>query len=135
MRFTGWCFLMAGFVAGCSTVSQELETAPELMTASGQVKVTGSDEQNQKVKIDVKHLARPERVQPGAKVFVLWAQPTEPKGSPVQNLGAFSVDEDLRAALEAKTPYSKFDVFVTAEPGREATSPTGKRLLWSRIDY
>lgn len=121
-------------VAGCSGMQRDFEASQDLLTATGHVKVSDTGNNNHKLTIEMKHLAKPEKVQPGAKVFVLWAQPTEIAGAPVQNLGAFTVDDDLKAAMEAITPHSKFDLFVTAESSREAMAPTGKRLMWSKID-
>ncbi len=122
-------------ISSCSTMTRDLEAAPELLTAKGEVAVSPTDNENRKVVLSVKHLAQAEKVQPGAKLFVMWVQPVEPAGAPVQNLGAFNVSSDLDAKITGTTPHSKFDVFVTAENAREATAPTGRRLLWSKINY
>lgn len=129
-----WCLGIAFLVSGCSTTKKNFETAPELLTASGTIKVSTRDEHNRSVTVAVKHLAKPERVQPGASIYVLWVQPFQLSGSPAQNIGAFTVDNEFSGDLEATTTHQKFDAFVTAEPSREATSPSGRRMLWTRLD-
>ena len=121
-------------IASCSTVKRNFEVAPELLTASGTVKISSLDNHNQTVSVDVKNLAKPEKAQPGATVYVLWLQPLEMVGAPPQNIGAFNVDKNFSAELSSATTHNKFELFVTAEPNGEAIGPSGKRLLWTRID-
>ena len=121
-------------IAGCSTTRNEFEVAPELLTASGTAKVSKLNNQNLAVAVEVKNLAKPEKTQPGAAVYVLWMQPMDAVGAPPQNLGAFNVDKNYYAELDATTTHSKFDLFVTAEPSGQSIGPSGKRLMWTRVE-
>ena len=130
----GLFFLVANLVAGCTTTKRDLSVAPELLSASGTVKSSPLEHNNKKILIDVKNLAKPEKAQPGASVYVVWVQPFELPGAPPQNIGRFNVNDDLNAEFSSSTSHQKFDVFVTAEPSGESVSPSGKKALWARIE-
>jgi hypothetical protein len=72
-------------------------------------------------------------VKSGATAYVVWLQPAEAK-EPI-NMGILTVDKDLNGQLQFKTPFPKFDVFVTAEanPTVQAPSEPG-RLLTAAVD-
>ena len=134
MRLFGLLAVVVSLVSGCATYDGPMQTAPELLTAKAELEVKKVQNNSQKIEIEIEHLAPAEKVQPGATVFVVWAQPLIPEGAPAQNIGAFVVDSELEADLVAMTPYAKFDVFVTAETTRTVVSPSGMRLLWARVD-
>ena len=134
MRFFGLVVVLAALLSGCATYDGPMQAAPELLTAKADLEVKKVQNNSQKIEIDIEHLAPPEKIQPGATVFVVWAQPLIPEGAPAQNIGAFVVDNELEADLVAMTPYATFDLFVTAETSRSVVAPSGKRLLWARVD-
>lgn len=108
--------------------------------ATGVVTLRDTDKVNKTLEVRVRNLARPESL-PGealgsagttpAQTYVVWVQPIG--SSPPENVGALVPDKQLDADLVTKTAQSKFDVFITAEPGPTQTMPTGRRLLQATV--
>lgn len=118
-------------LAACSSATTlPLKGSPEVPAAAGEVNVSEGPNQNTRVELTVEHLASPERLRPGAKTFVVWARPT---GGQPQNLGALKVDEDLKGKLETLTPFTHFDLLVTAESDAQVTAPTSEPVLSARV--
>lgn len=124
-------FMALVFLAGCSG-PQLMSTNSAVPAAEGTVKTTDEDNGNTKVDVKVKHLAKPDQVEPSAKTYVVWAQDNVNNGV-VQNLGALQVDDDLEGELKSMTSLKSFDVFITAEPVATAQYPTGDKALWTTV--
>lgn len=100
--------------------------------AQGTVKVAKGPNANTRLKISVKHLAPPDRVSPGATVFVVWARPIR-QGGFAQNLGALKVNQNLEGTLETVTPLRDFDLLITPEPTSEVARPSDVPVLITQI--
>lgn len=100
--------------------------------AQGTVTATPADNNNTALVVEVRHLASPERVQPGATTYVVWARATG--RDEYQNLGGLHVDSDLHGRLRTVTSLRSFDVIVTAEQSPTVTSPARKRVLSATIE-
>ena len=131
--------------AGCSTwnrmtnsSSQDtaniaLRSSNDIPSAQGRLAVKGTEGPNQVVDLTVKHMAPPAKVKSGASAYVVWLQPEAAK-EPI-NMGVLSVDNDLNGELQFKTPFPKFEVFVTAEHDPAVQSPAGHgKLLTAAVD-
>jgi len=138
-------FVALSALAGCSTwnrmtnsSSQDtaniaLRSSDSIPSAQGRLAVKGSEGPNQVVDLTVKHMAQPARVKSGATAYVVWLQP-EGAREPI-NQGVLSVDKDLNGQLQFKTPFPKFEVFVTAEANPTVQAPSEhKRLLTASVD-
>ena len=120
--------------AGCaSTGSQMMNTDSRVPAAQGEVDAKQGDNGNTQLSVKVKHMAKPEAVEPMANTYVVWARDSSGSGN-VQNLGALQVNDDLEGELDAVTPLKHFDVFVTAEPVATAQYPTGSKTLWTSVE-
>jgi hypothetical protein len=130
-------FGAAGLLAACATTmagtTVPLAASQDIPAAVGTVDHGVTDNNNTRLRIDVKHLAPPGRVSPGATTYVVWAEPDFAGGRPL-NLGALQVDESLQGSMEATTALQSFTVFVTAEPSATAMEPKGARLLSARVE-
>lgn len=135
-RLATWTMMavlgLTGATAGCAsgTPTVRMVSSADVPAASGTVKASLTDNGNTALEVEVRHLARPELVQPGATTYVVWARAP---GGDAQNLGALRVDEDLRGTLRTITPLRSFDVFITAESAATAMRPTSRRLLSASI--
>lgn len=120
-------------VSACAGPRQlRLTGSPDIPAAQGVAKVSTTDNGNTKVDLVVEHLAPPERVNPGATVYVVWVRGSE-AGAQQQSLGALKVDGNLKGSITAVTPMRSFDLYITAEPSQLSTTPTGKTLLHTSI--
>jgi hypothetical protein len=138
-------FVALSALAGCSTwnrmtnsSSQDsaniaLRSSDSIPSAQGRLAVKGTEGPNQVVDLTVKHMAQPNRVKPGATAYVVWLQPDAAK-EPI-NMGVLSVDKDLNGQLQFKTPFPKFEVFVTAEENPTVQAPSEHtHLLTAAVD-
>lgn len=132
----GWLsvFLFAGCgLFGGSEKSVAMATNTQLAPAAqGTVKAKAGENQNTQIAIEVKHLAEPYRVQPRARVYVAWINPQGQEAQP-RNVGALRVDKNLTGKLQTVTPYTNFDVTVTAEESPTASSPSGPPVLRTTV--
>jgi hypothetical protein len=94
--------------------------------ARGEVDVDKDHNGNTKINIEVEHLAKPGELTPAAASYVVWVQ--QRGGQPI-NEGQLTVDKDLKGEFTTVTPYSTFDLFITAESGPVVQSPSGTEVL------
>jgi hypothetical protein len=117
---------------GTRSVRFPFEASSITPAATGEVVATPDRNGNTRLKIDVENLAPPDRVMPGATVYVVWATGLYPGAIP-RNLGALRVDKDLRGTLQSATPLQSFDLTITAEELARAAEPGGTEVLHVRI--
>jgi hypothetical protein len=132
-RFMIAVLIVTGLAASsCSGPKQlRLTTSSDIPAAQGTVTVSATDNGNTKIDLVVEHLASPQRVNPDATVYVVWARGNE-SGAQPQNLGALKVDDNLKGSISAVTPLRSFELYITAEPSQMGT-PTGKSLLYTTV--
>ena len=121
-------------VCGCASGNTlRLTGSPQVPAAQGTVFVSRGANNNTLLRIDVHHLAPPERVAPGASALVAWVSSTAAGGSP-QNVGALQVNGKLEGELHTITPLQDFDLMITAEPSPTVVSPSGTPLLSTHVN-
>jgi hypothetical protein len=77
-------------------------------------------------------LVPPSRVAPEATAFVAWARKSA--AAPWSRVGALAYDPDARAGqADLTTPFTSFDLLITAEATAEGEAPEGKPLFLQRI--
>lgn len=126
----GWA--IASTSCASAPPSVRMVGSVDIPAAQGTVTATAADNNNTTIVVDVRHLAAPERVQPGATTYVVWARATGRED--YQNLGGLRVDKDLHGQLRTVTSLRAFDVIVTAEESPTVTSPARKRVLSATIE-
>jgi hypothetical protein len=129
---SAFTFLIAG--QACSKDSKEinLSAAQKVPAASAKAKAYRGDSGNTEVELKVTRLASPQKIDPKANTFVVWAAPLDGSTAP-QNMGALRVDKDLSGQMRSSTALQKFKLFVTAEPAATVAKPTGSQLLWTDV--
>lgn len=100
--------------------------------AVGVVRTEQTPNQNTEVKLEVEHMAPPNKVAEGAQIYVVWTRPLTEGGQP-QNVGSMVVQKDRSASLETKTPLKNFDLMVTPEPHGFVTQPSHEPVLKAKI--
>lgn len=107
-----------------------LQTAKAVPSAQGKVQVATGEKGNRDIKVEAKHLAQPEAAFPGATTYVVWLKPEN--GRPL-NIGVLNPDKDLNAELKTKTPFTSFEIMVTAEETPQPMHPSGKEVLSAQV--
>ena len=120
--------LMGLIAAACSAATLHLGASSQIPAAEGKVKLHQTSSGNTEIKLTVKHLAPPARIDPTSSVFVVWVRGLE-SGAQPQNLGALRVNKNLSGKLETTTSLRAFDLFITCEGVPTATSPAATELL------
>lgn len=123
-------WLLAVGLTSCGAAVIPLENGPQTPAAEGRITTGNGRNGNLQLAIEVRHLAHPERVSPGATTYAVWVQPA---GGPPQNIGALRVDGDLTGRLETLTPLHEFDLFITTEADQTVAAPTGPRVLSAAV--
>jgi len=94
--------------------------------AQGTVQVNTGNNGNTTLDVKAHALAPPSSLSPAENAYVLWIQP--PDHSP-QNEGRIKVGSNENAELHARTPFRRFQVFITAEENAKARMPEGPKVL------
>jgi hypothetical protein len=104
----------------------------QVPAATGTVKVTrDKDNGNTNFEIKVDHLAKPANLTPPAVLYIVWVRP---RGSDAVKQSALGVDNDLKAQVKGNTVSKEFDLFITAEPNENVSSPSGPEVLRAHIN-
>jgi hypothetical protein len=103
---------------------------PSVPAATGTVSVNKDRNGNQKIRVEVKHLAKPSALTPPKQAYVVWVQS---RGGQPENEGQLRVNDKLEGSLETTTPHEQFDIFITAEDNPDTQVPTGPPLLHGTV--
>lgn len=117
-------FLMAG-VIGCAR-EVRLPPSAELPAAMGEARVSKDENGNTKLKLEVKHFAPPQRLQPPRSVYVVWAETHDQQ---MHNLGQLKINDKLKGKLETTTPFRIFQLVITAEDNPLVRQPSEQVVL------
>lgn len=112
----------------CTAKTMPLVGSSQIPAAEGKARLSKTKNGNVEIKLTVKHLAPPERIVPGANVFMVWVRGLAPDAQ-AQNLGALRVDKKLNGKMTAITALPSFDLFITCEPSQTVTTPGSPELL------
>lgn len=124
------CFVCFALACGGGHATK-LNAAPATPAAVGEIKASRGDNGNTELSVEVEHLAPPENVASGAKVYVVWAKPHSQ--DPAQNLGALAVGDDRKGKLETKTVFKEFDLLVTPEATPTSAQPTSAPVMKASV--
>jgi hypothetical protein len=126
-----WLALAVG-VAALGGCAHRVPLQPEsgCGAAIGRLTVIEKDYGIRVVSLQVRELDKAQ-VGPGARTFVVWARAG---ADDLTNMGALTVREDGEAVLEALAPpAAEFQLFVTAEPTADVTTPSEARLFSASV--
>jgi hypothetical protein len=127
--------MMGGALAGCGGplkyAIHGTAKSPELDAAI--VAVVNKEGVFTSIKINVDHLAPPDRLGSGGKMYVAWNKDDKGKW---HRVGALSYDEATRKATldGASAPDSAFDLEITIERNATPEGPSGEVLLWQHVN-
>lgn len=123
--------ILATLWVGCGPKKVDVQTSPAVPAAGAWVAVEEDRNDNTKYRVEIRHLARPERLNPPRTAYILWLQPP---GQRPENAGQIQLDDRLRGRLRGVTPHRRFDLFVTAEDSISVTAPSGQEVLRTTVD-
>ncbi len=127
---------------GCSTTNSMMGRNQQTWTmhaetpaaqgpaAQGKVQVATGDKGNRDLKVEARNLLPPDTAFPGTSHYVVWLKPAD--GAPV-NIGVLSPDKKLNAELDTKTPFTTFEIMVTAENSAQPMQPSNNEVLTAAV--
>lgn len=103
----------------------------EVPAAQGEVKVSKSKHNNFEIKINILHLAEPERLKPPKSVYVVWI---ETENNLTKNLGQIEsssgfLSKKLKVSFKTESPFNPVKVYITAEDVPNIEYPQGEVIL------
>jgi hypothetical protein len=111
--------------------TMQSEEQKSAFSATAKVEVENGNKPNRELKVEAERLAPAQTVYEGTSTYVVWLKPTD--GKPV-NIGILTPDKNLKAALKTSTPYSTFEIMVTAEDSAQPQAPTmGHEILSTNV--
>ena len=124
--------ICCALLASCAAEREiKFDNSSVVPAAEGTVKLKKDDNNNHAIKIDIKHLAEPSRLQPARSVYVAWI---ETAGKGPQNIGQLTtssgmITNTLKASLDAVSPFRPTRIFITAEDQANIESPSAYVIL------
>ncbi|HET8886130.1 MAG TPA: hypothetical protein VFM70_07245 [Salinimicrobium sp.] len=117
--------LVAVVFVGCSNkiVFPNSEVIP---AAEAVLKVEENKNNNYEINLEVEKMAKPDRLTPPRKTYVVWMI-SEKNGT--INLGNLKVSDKNKATLQTVSPYKPIKVFITAEDTKSITVPSTQVVL------
>ncbi len=109
----------------CSNKIKFLKSAV-VPAAEGSLKLKQDDNKNYKIEVNVETLAKPERLTPPKKVYILWID-TESNGT--KNVGQLNVSNSLNSSLNTVTAFKPKRIFITGEDSANVQSPNPQTVL------
>jgi hypothetical protein len=124
----GGCSHFGGNKGEQTWTMRSIDKAP---AAQGKVEVASAKDGNHDVKVEVKHMAPPDKIFEGSTAYVVWLKA---ENGSFQNVGTLKVDKDLNGKLETRTPFRTFDVLVTAEKESTVNTPSEHHVMNAKVD-
>jgi hypothetical protein len=106
-------------------------TASDIATgATAQLQVAKEKDGNSQLEVKANGMAKPGRLTPAAKTYVVWVQQ---EGSPAKSQGELKVGNNHKGDLKSATTLHTFNVFVTAETDAHTTLPSEQVVLRATV--
>lgn len=123
----------AAFAVGLGGCAGGLSLRPteRMPQASGTVKVTKDAQANVRLAIEVRHLPRPNEMDPHLTTFVVWS--IAEGGKRVRNMGHIHIDSNRRGSVDVVSPLQRFDILITGEADEAADTPSEFAVLKGSI--
>lgn len=117
-------------LSGCAR-SIAFNSSTVVPAAEGKIMLKKDRNKNHEVRLKVKNLAAPEKLNPPKSTYILWM---ESGNSGLKNLGQVETSTGLlggalRASLKTVTSFEPMRFFITAEDNANPQYPTNQRVL------
>lgn len=108
------------FLSACAT-RVSLTPTDRVPAAVATMKLATDKNDNTTVKLDIQHLAPPEKLRGDLTVYVVWVR--DAAAADWKNVGQLLVNEDREGSREFSVSSREFDIIVSAETDGDATTP------------
>ena len=126
----GAALMMVLVVNSCATKAVFVNSAV-VPAAEGSIKVKADKNKNYNIKVQLRNLAEPSRLQPSKKMYVVWMMSndnvTKNIGQVVSSTGFLS--KSLQGSFETVSTLKPVKIFITAEDNANAEYPDSQVVL------
>ena len=119
-------FIFAAIMISACSKKIVFPTSTVLPAADAVVKIDKNDSNNYELELEVENMAKPDRLDPPRKTYVVWMV-SERNGT--INMGNLKINNKLKGSLKAVTPYKPICFFITAEEKQDVTTPSTQVVL------
>lgn len=119
-------FIFAAILVSACSKKVTFPVSEVVPAAEAVVRVDQDSNDNYEVELEVKNLARPDRLTPARRHYVVWLV-TKRHGT--INLGNLDINRKNNGELKATTPYEPIRVFITAEDDNKPVIPSTQVVL------
>ena len=119
-------FIFAAIMISACSKKIVFPTSTVLPAADAVVKIDKDDSNNYELNLEVENMAKPDRLNPPRKTYVVWMV-SERNGT--INMGNLKINNKLKGSLEAVTPFKPICFFITAEESQNVTVPSTQVVL------
>lgn len=119
-------FIFAAILISACSKKVVFPTSTVLPAADAVVKIDKDEGSNYEVNLEVENMAKPDRLDPPRKTYVVWMV-SEKNGT--INMGNLKINKKLKGSLEAVTPYKPICFFITAEEKQDVDTPSTQVVL------
>lgn len=119
-------FIFAAILISSCSKKVVFPTSQVLPAANAVVKIDKNDNNNYEIELDVENMAKPDRLNPPRRTYVVWMV-SEKNGT--INMGNLKISNKLKGSLDAFTPYKPICFFVTAEETQDVVTPSTQVVL------
>jgi hypothetical protein len=106
-------------------------TASDTMPgATAQLQVAKEKDGNSQLEVKANGMAKPGRLTPAAKTYVVWVQQ---EGAPAKSQGELKVGNNHKGDLKTATTFHTFNVFITAETNAQTQLPSEQVVLRATV--
>lgn len=119
-------FIFAAVLISACSRKVVFPTSTVLPAADAVVKIDKNDNNNYEIDLRVENMAKPDRLDPPRKKYVVWMV-SEKNGT--INMGNLEISKKLKGSLETASPYKPICFFITAEDKEIVDTPSTQVVL------
>lgn len=119
-------FIFAAILISACSKKVVFPTSQVLPAADAVVKIDKNDDNNYEIELEVENMAKPDRLNPPRRTYVVWMV-TERNGT--VNMGNLKISNKLKGSLKAVTPFKPICFTITAEEKQDVLTPSTQVVL------
>lgn len=119
-------FIFAAILVSACSKKVTFPVSEVVPAAEAVLEVEKNSNQNYEIELEVSNLARPDRLTPARRHYVVWMV-TKKHGT--INIGNLNINRKNNGELSTSTPYEPIRIFITAEDDPKPVLPSTQVVL------
>ncbi len=133
--FAASAVLMMSFFSSCARKTS-FSSSSVVPAARGDVKVKKDNNNNYTIKVEIRNLAEPNRLEPPRNAYVVWLITSD---NTTKNIGQIKsssgfLSNNLKASIETVSSFKPTKIFITAEYDASVSYP-GNHVILTTPDF